>query len=140
MSANMASMGFAFPASLSAQLVYPDRQVICVNGDGGFGQLMADFTTAVREKLPVKVVVFNDGKIKNIAKEQAMYGYPVYGISFPNPNFATYADSCGGVGYRIKTPDELEKALKEGFKQDKPVIFDVLIDPEKMSPVVKQPT
>lgn len=137
MSANMASIGFAFPASLAAQLVYPDRQVICVNGDGGFGQLMADFTTAVRENLPVKVVVFNDGKIKNIAKEQAMYGYPVFGISFPNPDFAKYAETCGGVGYRITTPDELDKAFKEGFKLDKPVLFDVLVDPEKMSPVVK---
>jgi pyruvate oxidase len=137
MSANMASIGFAFPASMAAQLVYPDRQVICVNGDGGFGQLMADFTTAVREKLPVKVIVFNDGKIKNIAKEQVMYGYPVYGISFPNPDFAKYAETCGGIGYRVTTPDELEKAFEEGFKLDKPVLFDVLVDPEKMSPRVK---
>jgi len=137
MSANMACIGFAFPASMAAQLVYPDRQIICVNGDGGFGQLMADFTTAVREELPVKIIVFNDGKIKNIAKEQAMYGYPVFGISFPNPNFAQYAESCGGVGYRITTPDELDKAFEEGFKLDRPVLFDVLVDPDKMSPVVK---
>jgi len=137
MSANMASIGFAFPASLAAQLVYPDRQVICVNGDGGFGQLMADFTTAVREKLSVKVIVFNDGKIKNIAKEQIQYGYPVYGISFPNPDFAKYAETCGGIGYRITTPDELDKAFEEGFKLNKPVLFDVLVDPDKMSPRVK---
>jgi pyruvate oxidase len=137
MSANMACIGFAFPASMAAQLVYPDRQVICVNGDGGFGQLMADFTTAVREELPVKVIVFNDGKIKNIAKEQAMYGYPVFGISFPNPDFAKFAESCGGVGYRITTPDELDRAFEEGFKLDRPVLFDVLVDPDKMSPVVK---
>jgi len=137
MSANMASMGFAFPASMAAQLIYPDRQIICVNGDGGFGQLMGDFTTAVREKLPVKVIVFNDGKIKNIAKEQAMYGYDVFGISFPNPDFAQYAESCGGIGYRITTPDELDKAFTEGFRLNKPVLFDILVDPDKMSPVVK---
>lgn len=137
MSANMASIGFAFPASMAAQLVYPDKQVICVNGDGGFGQLMADFTTAVREKLPIKVIVFNDGKIKNIAKEQAQYGYPVFGISFPNPDFAKYAETCGGVGYRVRTPDELDKAFEEGFKLNRPVLFDVLVDPDKMSPRVK---
>jgi pyruvate oxidase len=137
MSANMASMGFAFPASMAAQLAYPDKQVICVNGDGGFGQLMADFTTAVREELPVKVFVFNDGKIKNIAKEQALYGYPVFGISFPNPDFAAYARSCGGDGYRCETPKELDRAIAEGFASDKPCIFDVLVDPEKMAPLVK---
>lgn len=139
MSANMASIGFAFPASMSAQLVYPNRQIICVNGDGGFGQLMADFTTAVREKLPIKVILFNDGKIKNIAKEQAMYGYPEYGISFPNPDYAKYAESCGGVGYKINTPDELDKAFEEGFDLDQPVLFDIAVDPEKMSPGVKSP-
>ncbi len=134
MSANMASIGFAFPASLAAQLAYPDRQVICVNGDGGFGQLMADFTTAVREELPVKVVLFNDGKIKNIAKEQAMYGYPVFGISFPNPDFAEFARSCGGEGYRCETPEQLDEALGKAFASDKPALIDVLVDPEKMAP------
>jgi pyruvate oxidase len=98
---------------------------------------MADFTTAVREELPVKVIVFNDGKIKNITKEQAQYGYPVFGISFPNPNFAQFAETSGGIGYRITTPDGLNKAFKEGFKLNKPVLFDILVDPEKMSPRVK---
>lgn len=138
MSANMASMGFAFPASMAAQLVYPDRQVICVNGDGGFGQLMADFTTAVRENLPVKVVVFNDGKIKNIAKEQAMYGYREFGTGFPNPDFAAYARSCGGEGYRCETPDELDSAIGKAFASDRPCIIDVVVDPEKMAPIVKK--
>ena len=137
MSANMASMGFALPGALASQIAYPDRQVICVNGDGGFGQLMADFTTAVREKLPVKVVVFNDGKIKNIAKEQALYGYPVFGVSFPNPDFAAYARSCGGEGYRCETPDELDRALDEGFTSDAPCLFDVIVDPDKMAPLVR---
>jgi pyruvate oxidase len=137
MSANMASMGFALPGALAAQIAFPGRQVICVNGDGGFGQLMADFTTAVREELPVNVVIFNDSKIKNIAKEQALYGYPVFGISFPNPDFAAYARSCGGEGYRCETPEELDEALKKGFASGRPCIFDVVVDPEKMAPLVK---
>jgi pyruvate oxidase len=136
LSANMGSMAFAFPAALAAQIVYPGRQCIAVNGDGGFGMLMADFTTAVREGLPVKVIVFNDSKIKNIAKEQALYGYPSYGISFPNPDFAAYARSCGGEGYRCETPDELDEALAKGMGSDRPVIFDVVVNPEKMAPHV----
>ncbi len=83
--------------------------------------LMADFTTAVREGLPVKVLVFNDSKIKNIAKEQALYGYPSYGISFPNPDFAAYARSCGGEGYRCETPDELDEALARGMGSTSPL-------------------
>ena len=137
MSSNMASMAFAFPAALAAQIAHPDRQVIAVNGDGGFGMLMADFTTAVRDNLPVKVIVFNDGKIKNIAKEQALYGYPEFGTEFINPNFAEYGNSCGGEGYRAETPEELEEALEKAFASDKPAIIDVLVDPEKMAPIVK---
>jgi len=137
MSANMASIGFAFPASLAAQLACPGRQVICVNGDGGFGQLMADFTTAVREELPVKVVLFNDNKIKNIAKEQAAYGYTVFGISFPNPDFAEFARTCGGEGYRCETPEQLDEALEKAFASDRPALIDVLVDPEKMAPGTK---
>lgn len=69
MSANIASMGFALPAALSAKLDFPGRQVVGVTGDGGFGMLMADFTTEVREKLAVNILIFNDGKLKNISKE-----------------------------------------------------------------------
>ena len=54
-------MGFGLPAALSAKLDYPDKQVICLTGDGGFAMLMADFTTAVREKLSIKIILFNDG-------------------------------------------------------------------------------
>jgi thiamine pyrophosphate-dependent acetolactate synthase large subunit-like protein len=74
-----------------------------------------------------------DSKIKNIAKEQAIYGYPSYGISFPNPDFAAYARSCGGEGHRCEIPDELDEALARGMGSDMPVIFDVVVDPEKMA-------
>ena len=90
-SSNMGSMAFAFPASMAGQLIYPDRQVICITGDGGFAMLMADFTTAVFNKLPVKVIIFNDGMLKNIKKEQEMYGYKAFGIEFINPDFADFA-------------------------------------------------
>lgn len=58
--------------------------------------LMADFTTAFREKLPIKIIVVNDGKLKNIKKEQLRDNYPEFVVSFPNPNFADYAKTAGG--------------------------------------------
>jgi pyruvate oxidase len=130
-------MAFALPAALAAQLAYPHKQVIAVNGDGGFGMLMADFTTAVQNDLPVKVIVFNDSMLKNIVKEQRLYGYPEFGTRFVNPDFAAFARSCGGEGYRVETPEELETALKQAFTTDKPALIDIIVDPEKMAPMTK---
>ncbi len=133
LSANIASMGFGLPAAISAQLDYPDKQVICLCGDGGFAMLAADFTTAVREKLAINAIVFNDGRLKNIKKEQARDGYPMFGVSFPNPNFADFAVSCGGDGFRVKDPKELDPTLKQAFASDKPCIVEILVDPEKLT-------
>ena len=137
-SANIASMGFALPAALSAKLDFPDNQVVCVTGDGGFGMLMADFTTAVREKLAIKVIIFNDQKLKNIKKEQLRDGYPEYGVSFPNPNFADFAKSAGGEGFRVEDPRELDEVLKTAFESNKPTLIDVVVDPELLAPATKK--
>lgn len=137
LSANIASMGFGLPAALSAQLDYPDRQVVCLTGDGGFGMLMADFTTAVREELPINVIVMNDGRLKNIKKEQARDGFPEFGISFPNPDFASFATTCGGLGYRVESPGDLDAAMSEAFASARPAIIDVVVDPELMAASAK---
>jgi len=138
MSANIASMGFGLPAALSAKLDFPDKQVVCVTGDGGFGMLMADFTTAVREDLAITVIVFNDGKLKNIKKEQNMEHYPEFGVRFPNPDFAGFATSCGGEGYTIEDPGELDDVLKKAFVSDKPSLIQIMVDTEKIAPSTKR--
>ena len=138
LSANMASMGFALPASLSAKIDFPKRQVLCICGDGGFSMLMADFTTAVRENLGIKVILFNDGKLKNIKKEQLRDNYPEYGVSFPNPNFSEFAKSSGGEGFRVEDPKELDDVLKKAFESDKPAIIEVMIDSDKMAEATKK--
>ena len=133
LSANVASMGFSLPAALAAKLAHPEKQVVCISGDGGFGMLMADFTTAVREELAIKVIVFNDHMLKNIKKELDASGYPEYGISFPNPNFAEFARSCGGEGYRVEKPNELDDVLKKAFESDKPALIDIVDNPAKVA-------
>jgi pyruvate oxidase len=138
LSANIASMGFGLPAALAAALERPERQVICVTGDGGFGMLMADFTTAVREELPINVVVFNDERLKNIKKEMNRDGYPEFGIEFPNPDFAEFARTSGGLGFRIEDPRELPAALEEALGSDRPALLDVFIDREKMAASAKR--
>ena len=138
MSSNMASMGFALPAALSAKIDFPEKQVICITGDGGLGMLMADFTTAVREKLAIKIIVFNDKKLKNIKKEQLRDNYPEFGVSFPNPNFADFANSSGGEGYNIDDPKKLNDIIKKAFVSTKPVIIDIIVDSDKMAAGTKK--
>ena len=99
--------------------------------------LMADFTTDVREKLSIKIILFNDGKLKNIKKEQLRDNYPEYGVSFPNPNFAEFAKTAGGEGYRITNPRELDKILKKAFISKKPSIIEIMVDSEKMAAATK---
>ena len=138
LSANIASMGFGLPAGLAAQLAYPKRQVVCLTGDGGFGMLMADFTTAVREELPITVLVMNDGKLKNIKKEQARDSYQEFGVSFPNPDFAAFAQSAGGDGYRVEAAEDLDSALADAFASGRPSVIDIVDDPERMIASVKK--
>lgn len=100
--------------------------------------MMADFTTAVREELDINVILFNDGKLKNIKKEQERDDYTEYGVSFPNPNFAEFAEKAGGVGFRVKDPTNLDDRLKESFESGKPSIVEVMVDPDMMAKGVKK--
>ncbi|GAJ21822.1 unnamed protein product, partial [marine sediment metagenome] len=70
LSGSLASMGFGLPGALAAQLIYPERQVVCITGDGGFSMVMADFMTAVKYNLPVKVFLFNNAQLGMIMQEQ----------------------------------------------------------------------
>ncbi len=137
-SANIASMGFGLPAAISAKIDFPDKQVVCLTGDGGFGMLMADFTTAVREDLAITVIVFNDCKLKNIKKEQNMEHYPEFGISFPNPDFAGFATSCGGEGYTVEDPSDLDDVLKKALISDRATLIEIMVDTEKIAPPTKR--
>ena len=100
--------------------------------------LASDITTAVRERLPITVIVFNDGKLKNIVKEQARDGYPEFGVSFPNPDFAAFARSAGADGFRVEEPDQLDEALSRARASDRPAVVEVLIDPRRMAAATKQ--
>ncbi len=131
MSGYLASMGFGLPAALTSQLVYPERQVVCITGDGGFSMLMADFLTAVRNKLPIKIFLFNNHQLGMIMQEQIVEKYPVWQTELYNADFASYARDCGGVGISVKTPEELPGAVDEALASEKPVIVDIETDPRR---------
>ena len=89
-----------------------------------------EFMTAVFNKLPITIIAFNDGKLKNIKKEQESYGYPEYRVSFTNPNMAEMANSSGGWGVRVSDPEKLESAISEALDSPMPAIVEVMVDPD----------
>ncbi len=129
LSGYLASMGFGLPAAIAAQLIYPDRQVICIAGDGGFSMLMADFMTAIKYELPVKIFILNNRELGMIRQEQLMEGYENWQTELYNFDFAEYARVCGGIGISVERPEELEAAVEEALLENKPVIVDINTDP-----------
>lgn len=129
MSGYLATMGYGLPAALSAQIVNPKRQVICISGDGGFAMVMGDFLTAVKYKLPVKIFVFNNHELGMIMSEQKKENYPNWNTDLYNCDFAEFAQSCGGVGLKVGGSQDLKMAIETAFAVDGPVIVDIETDP-----------
>jgi len=131
MSGYLGTMGFGLPAALAAQLVYPERQVACITGDGGFSMVMADFLTAVKYELPVKLFLMNNHQLAMIMQEQKVENYPNWQTQLHNPNFASYAEECGGTGIHVKKPDKLRTAVTKALNTEGPVLVDIDTDPKR---------
>ena len=134
MSGYLGSIGFAFPAAMgawAATQIHPDyrhSQVISVSGDGGFGQYMAEFTTAVHHGMNITHVLLNNDELGKISKEQRAGHWPVWQTSLRNPDFSAYAKSCGGLGIRVETVEELPDALKRAFAYEGPALVEIMAD------------
>jgi len=129
MSGYLGSIGFAFPASMGAWAAVGDnRPVIAVAGDGGFCQYMAEFTTAVKHRMPIKVVLLNNNELGKISKEQRSGGWEKWATDLVNPDFAAYAQSCGALGIRVIDENKLNDALKELFAHKGPALLEIKSD------------
>ncbi len=133
MSGYLASMGTGLPGAIAAQLAYPGRQVVCITGDGGFSMVMADFLTAVKYKLPIKVFLFNNRQLAMIQQEQKIENYPNWQTELYNCDFAKYAQDCGARGISVKDPKELPAAIDAALKADGPVLVDIDTDPRRFA-------
>jgi thiamine pyrophosphate-dependent acetolactate synthase large subunit-like protein/nitrite reductase/ring-hydroxylating ferredoxin subunit len=132
MSGYLGSIGFAFPAALGAWAAQGDRRkIVSVSGDGGFGQYLAEFTTAVKYNMPICHILLNNEELGKISKEQRAGQFPVWQTGLHNPNFAEYAKLCGGRGFRVSRPDQMIDALKAGLEADGPAIVEILTDPRQ---------
>jgi pyruvate dehydrogenase (quinone) len=134
LSGTLATMACGLPYAIAAQIAFPDRQCIAFVGDGGFTMLMGEFATAVQYNLPIKIIVIKNNTLGMIRWEQmAFLGNPEYGVEFTPIDFVKFAESCGGIGYAIKEPDEISSIMEQAMKIDKdrrkPVIIEASVDP-----------
>jgi pyruvate dehydrogenase (quinone) len=127
------SMANALPQAIGAQCAFPQRQVISLSGDGGLSMLLGDLLTLVQLRLPVKVVVFNNGALDFVELEMKAAGWLPYGTDLVNPNFAKLAEAVGILGVRVETPEDLQPALRNAFAHDGPCLIDVVVNRQELS-------
>ena len=130
MSGYLGSIGFALPAALGAwAAVGGSRQVVSISGDGGFGQYAMEFTTAVKYGMNLTHVLLHNGELGKISKEQRAGEWEVWQTSLHNPNFAQFAELCGGRGFRVTHAADLEAVVAEALAHDGPALVEIMTDP-----------
>jgi pyruvate dehydrogenase (quinone) len=130
LSGTLASMAPGLPYTIAAQIAYPKRQCVAFVGDGGFSMLMADFVTAVKYKLPIKVVIIKNNTLGQIKWEQMVFlGNPEYGVDLYPIDFVAFAHACGGAGFTVEDPAECSHALEEFLSVPGPAVLQAVVDP-----------
>ncbi|MBO6518171.1 MAG: Rieske 2Fe-2S domain-containing protein [Bacteroidia bacterium] len=129
MSGYLGSIGFALPAAMGAWAAVGDkRPIIAVAGDGGLCQYLAEITTLVHYEMPVKVLVLNNNELGKITKEQRAGGWDKWATDLVNPDFASYAKSCGAYGDRVTHKEELDSAIQAFLKHPGPALLEIATD------------
>jgi pyruvate dehydrogenase (quinone) len=136
---NHGTMANALSQSIGAQSTFPDRQVVALCGDGGFTMLMGDFITLAQSKLPVKVIIFNNGVLGFVELEMKAGGFLNFGTDLQNPDFGAMANAMGIYGKRVTEPEDLSDALREAFAHPGPALIDVVTNRMElvMPPAIK---
>ena len=127
------SMAGAVPQAIGAQSVFPDRQVVTLSGDGGLAMMLGDLLTLRQLKLPVKMVVFNNGSLAFVELEMKAAGIVNYGTELDNPSFAELAKAVGMHAVRVEYPNDLETALRTAFTTPGPALVEVMVNRQELS-------
>jgi pyruvate oxidase len=131
MSGILATMGFGLPGAMAAALAYPNRQIVCLTGDGGLTMVLGDFLTALKYQLPVKVFVMNNKRLGMIMQEQKVEGYEGWQTDLYDYSFADFAEHSGGLGIKVTEPKDLPAAVDKALSANKPTIVDIDTDPRR---------
>ena len=130
MSGYLGSIGFGFPAAMGAWAAAPERPILAVTGDGGFGQYLAELTTAVKYGMNITHVLLDNSSLGKISKEQRAAHFEVWQTSLHNPDFAEYARLCGALGIRVDDQDQLDDALARALAHEGASLVHIVTDPE----------
>ena len=122
---NHGSMANAMLQALGAQAAQPNRQVISLSGDGGFTMMMGDMLTAVQQKLPIKIILFNNSSLGFVAMEMKAGGYLDTATDLHNPDFAAMAKVAGFTSFRVEDSTNLKETLTQALAHPGPVLVDV---------------
>jgi pyruvate dehydrogenase (quinone) len=126
------SMANALPQAIGAQEVFPKRQVICLSGDGGFSMLMGDFLSLRQLRLPVKIIVFNNGSLSFVELEMKAAGILTHGTSLIDTDFSKLADAAGILGLRAERPEQVKPMLNRAIEHNGPALVDVVVNPQEL--------
>ncbi|QYM78820.1 hypothetical protein K0B96_16175 [Horticoccus luteus] len=140
LSGTLATMANGMPYANAAQIAYPDRQCVAFVGDGAFTMLMGEFATAVKHKLPIKVVIIKNNALGQIKWEQmVMLGNPEFGCELQPIDFVAFARACGGNGFKIEDPEQCGDIIAQALATPGPVVIEAVVDPHEppMPPKIK---
>jgi pyruvate dehydrogenase (quinone) len=134
------SMASAMPQAIGAALALPGRQIVSLSGDGGFTMLLGDLLTIRQHKLPVKIVVYNNGALGFVELEMKAAGLLEFGTTLDNPDFAAMARAIGIHGVRVEDPGELPGAVAAALAHDGPAVVDVVVNRQELAlpPTIKR--
>jgi pyruvate dehydrogenase (quinone) len=130
---NHGTMANAMPDAIGAQMAFPNRQVIAFCGDGGLSMLMGDLLTIVSQKLPIKIIVFNNSTLGMVRLEMMVGGYPFWGTEMQNPDFSAVAKAIGFYAERVERKVDVASAIERAFAHPGPALLDVTTDPNALS-------
>jgi pyruvate dehydrogenase (quinone) len=126
MSLTHGTMANGMPQALGAQKAFPDRQVISLSGDGGLSMLLGDLLTAVQEKIPIKIALFNNGSLGFVELEMKAEGLLDSYTNLENPDFARVAEAIGFYAKRVERAEDLDTAVRDWLAQPGPALLDVV--------------
>ena len=124
----LATMGAGLPSAMAAHMVYPDRKVLAICGDGGFMMNSQELETAVREKMNIAVLVLNDNSYGMIRWKQANMGFDDWGLQYGNPDFVKYVEAYGGIGHRVESAEALPGILNTALATPGVHLIDCPVD------------